>query len=72
MCLMYRAGAQNLAPHYPPQDPPDPAEVAYGPQLATPLPDAGGQDDVSSRETLSNDMIVTTAAQAVDREFVDV
>ncbi len=48
MCLMYRAGTQNLAsrnsPADPadPADPPDPAKVAYGPQLATPLPRAGG------------------------------
>ena len=57
MCLMYRAGAQNLATHYypaDPVDPPDPAEVAYGPQLATPLPRAGGKDAVSSKETPSN------------------
>ncbi len=33
---------------------PDPAEVASGPQLATPLPRAGGQDDVSLKETPSN------------------
>ncbi len=31
----------------------DLAEVAYGPQLATPLPRAGGWDDVSSKESPS-------------------
>ncbi len=54
MCLMYRAGAQNLASWNSPLDPADPHKVAYGPQLATPLPHAGGQDDVSSKETPSN------------------
>ena len=45
MCLMYRAGAQNLANQNSPGGPaypPDPAKVANGPQLATPLPRAGG------------------------------
>ncbi len=42
MCLMYRAGTQNLASRNSPADPADPAKVAYGPQLATPLPHAGG------------------------------
>ena len=57
---MYRAGSQNLAsrnsPADPP-DPPDPAKVAYGPQLVTPLPRAGGMDEVSSKETPSNKQI---------------
>ena len=45
MCLMCRACAQNLASRNSPANhanPPDPAKVAYGPQLATPLPRAGG------------------------------
>ena len=58
MCLMYCAGAQNLASRNSfqadPPHPDNPPEVAYGPQLATPLPHAGGQDDVSSKETPSN------------------
>ncbi len=41
------ACAQLLASRNSPPDPEDPAEVAYGPQLATPLPRAGGQDAVS-------------------------
>ena len=36
MCLMYRAGAQNLASQNSQADPDNPAKVAYGPQLATP------------------------------------
>ena len=50
---MYCAGAQNLASR---NSPPDPAKVADGPQLATPLPRARGKDDVSSKETASNYM----------------
>ena len=37
-----------------PVDPANPAEVASGPPLAAPLPHAGGQDDVSLKETPSN------------------
>ena len=79
MCLMYSAGAQNLASRNLQADQADPdnlAEVAYGPQLATPVPHAGGQDDVRSKGTPSNykrkihNNIM--AAQAVDREFVDI
>ena len=56
---MYCAGPQNLASRNSPVDPPDPADpvkVACGPLLATPLPRAGGQDDVSLKETPSNKM----------------
>ena len=53
---MYRAGTQNLASRNSPPDPADPAKVAYGPQLATPLPRGGGKDDLSSKETPSNKM----------------
>ena len=54
MCLFARACAQNIASRNSPPNPANPAEVASGPQLATPLPRAGGQDDVSLKETLSN------------------
>ena len=51
MCLMYCACAQNLA------NPPDSIKVAYGPQLVTPLPRAGSKDEVSSKETPSNEVM---------------
>ena len=63
MCLKYCACACNIASRNSPSDPPDPAdpldpaEVASGLQLASLLPRAGGQDDVSLKETPSNKYI---------------
>ena len=54
MCVKYRACTQKLASRNSPADLPFPAEVAYGLQLATPLPRAEGYDDMSSKETPPN------------------
>ena len=53
-CVYLHAPASRNSPG----NPADPPEAASGLQLATPLSRAGGQDDVSLKETPSNDYCI--------------